>query len=71
MWCQQRVENMAFVCFVGPYDLNARMVLQGWALAYRKYSMDYVDEESAAQKAGAGIWRGEFVPPWEWRRGRR
>ncbi len=21
--------------------------------------------------AKAGMWRGEFVPPWEWRRGQR
>ena len=47
------------------------MVRKGWALAYRRYSMDYVDEESEAQKTGVGIWRGEFVPPWQWRKGER
>ena len=45
------------------------MVANGWALAYRQYSLDYVDEEAAAQNAQAGLWSGEFVPPWEWRRG--
>ena len=30
------------------------MVLNGWALAYRRYSLDYVDEEEAAQDARAG-----------------
>lgn len=42
------------------------MVRQGWVLAYRQ---DYVDQEIAARQAR--MWRGEFVPPWEWRRGKR
>ena len=59
------------VCYAGPYDLNAKMVLQGWALAYRRYSTDYVDAEAVAKKVGVGMWRGEFEPPWEWRKVRR
>ena len=47
------------------------MVLNGWALAYRKYSKDYAGQEQSAKTARRGIWRGEFVPPWEWRRGKR
>ena len=47
------------------------MVLNGWADAYRRYSTDFVDEEEIAQDARVGLWRGEFVPPWEWRRGKR
>jgi len=39
------------VCFAGPHDLNAKMVRQGWALAYRRYSMDYVDDENTAKVA--------------------
>ena len=52
-------------------DINAWMVSQGLALAYRRYSLDYVDEEADAQVAGKGIWASEFVKPWEWRRGKR
>ncbi len=44
---------------------------RGYALAYRRYSKDYVDEEDAARKSKAGIWAGEFVKPWDWRRGKR
>ena len=47
------------------------MVFQGWALAYRQFSTDYVDQENVAKNAQTGVWRGEFVPPWEWRRGNR
>jgi hypothetical protein len=47
------------------------MVSQGLALAYRRYSADYVDEEAEAQAARRGFWAGEFIPPWKWRRGTR
>ena len=49
-------------------DVNAAMVAEGWALAYRRYSKDYVKQEQEARKAGLGVWRGAFVKPWEWRR---
>lgn len=68
---RDRYGRLIAVCYVGPHDLGECMVRQGWALAYLRYSMDYVDEEATARQAQAGIWRGEFVPPWEWRRGKR
>ena len=40
-------------------------------MAYRRYSTAYVDQEAAARRAKRGIWTGEFVPPWDWRRGDR
>jgi endonuclease YncB( thermonuclease family) len=58
-------------CSVRGGDIEAWMVANGWALAYRKYSMDYVDHERKAQIADLDIWRGEFMPPWEWRREKR
>ena len=50
----------------GP-DIGAAMVRQGWALADRRVSTAYVREEDAARRAKAGLWVGEFVPPWDWR----
>ncbi len=58
-------------CTVVGEDLEAWMVANGWALAYRRYSLDYVDEEAGARAARRGIWASEFVKPWEWRRGKR
>lgn len=58
-------------CFLGNSSLNAWMVAQGWAVAYRRYSRDYVDEEDAAREAGRELWSGAFVLPWDWRRGKR
>ena len=52
-------------------DLNAFMVASGWALAYRRYSAAYVEEEAAAKGAGRGLWQGRFVAPWDHRGGVR
>jgi endonuclease YncB( thermonuclease family) len=56
------------ICRVAGEDLNAWMVAQGWALAYRQYSTDYVTQERQAAASKRGIWQGEFVSPWDWRR---
>ncbi len=48
-------------------DIGRRLVSAGWALAYRRYSTDYVDAEEEARKARRGMWRGTFMKPWEWR----
>ena len=63
-----RYKRLIAVCYSGSINLNAEMVRQGWALAYRRYSKDYVAAEVEAQEAKRGIWAGEFEPPWEWRR---
>ena len=68
---RDRYGRIVAVCRAGGVDLNAWMVAQGWALAYRRYSMAYVDEERAAKAAKRGVWRGQLVAPWEWRRGKR
>ena len=53
-------------CFVGTLNLNA-----GWSVAYRKFSMEYVDQEDAARVAKRGLWAGGFKMPWVWRAGAR
>jgi endonuclease YncB( thermonuclease family) len=40
------------------------MVLKGWAVAFRRYSLDYVADEDAAQRGKRGVWSGEFEMPW-------
>ena len=64
-----RYGRLIAICFVGGKNLNAMMVNEGWALAYRDYSNKYVPQENAAREARRGIWAMEFVPPWEWRSG--
>lgn len=50
-------------CFAGDLNLNASMVENGWALAYRQYSTAYVSQEEQARAAHVGIWASEFIPP--------
>ena len=56
------------ICFLGGKDINAWMVKNGWALAYVKYSKKYLKEQRYAKKNTLGIWKGQFVLPWDWRR---
>ena len=71
--CEERDRDgrIIAVCRHGGRDVNAWLVREGWALAYRRYSRAYIDEESVAKGARRGLWRGEFVRPWDWRRGER
>src|SRR4051795_8910709 len=66
-----RYGRMAAVCRVFGEDLGAWMVGLGWALAYRADSSRYVAAEALARSRGLGMWAGQFMPPWEWRREHR
>ena len=66
-----RYGRLIDVCGVSGGDLNAWMASAGWAMAYRKYSTAYVAQEAAAKTNRRGVWRGDFIPPWRWRRGDR
>ena len=68
---RDRYGRIVAVCRLAGEDLNAWMVAQGWAVAYTKYSRDYVAEEASAKSGRRGVWRGEFVLPSRWRRGQR
>ena len=60
--------TIAICVIAGGIELGRTMVLQGWALAYRRFSLDYVREEDEARQKKLGLWRGRFRLPWEWRR---
>jgi len=50
-------------------DINAQMVLNGYAWAYVKYSRIYVDQEKTARENKRGLWQSsDPTPPWEWRK---
>ncbi len=55
-------------CLAGGYDLAAGMAHTGWGVAKRNLSERNVPVENRARKAGRGLWRGTFTPPWEWRK---
>jgi endonuclease YncB( thermonuclease family) len=58
-------------CFVDDVNVNNLMVLNGYAVAYRKYSQAYIASENKARTLNIGIWSSHFVMPWDWRRGAR
>ncbi len=55
----------------GKAGLGCWLVRQGLALAARRYSSRGVAAEQAARATKARLWRGAFVAPWDWRRGKR
>ncbi|QGN54967.1 thermonuclease family protein [Novosphingobium sp. Gsoil 351] len=55
------------VCAVAGIEINRAMVESGWATAFRKYSQDYVVEETRARAAHRGIWASEFQLPQDYR----
>lgn len=56
------------ICFVDKLNINKTMVNNGWAIAYRYYSKDYIDEEFIAKKNKLGIWKGQFEEPYLYRK---
>src|SRR5512134_1081004 len=51
---RDRYGRLLAVCYVGGESINERIVREGWALDYRKYSTDYLQAEADAKRAGAG-----------------
>jgi endonuclease YncB( thermonuclease family) len=60
---RDRYGRIVAVCFNGTANLNRWMVANGWAVAYRRYSEDYVVDEDAARRSRANIWSGDFDMP--------
>jgi endonuclease YncB( thermonuclease family) len=51
----------------GNIDINAWLVRQGLAVAYRRYSVEYLADELRAHMAGRGLWAGSFQMPRDYR----
>jgi len=64
---RDRSARLIAVCRAGDTNLNAWLVAEGWALAYRSQSLAYVQAEEAAREQAKGLWVGAFEPPWVWR----
>ena len=56
------------VCFVDKIDINQWMVKNGWAIAYRYYSTEYIIEEKFARENKLGIWSSKFLEPYIYRK---
>lgn len=54
-------------CYAGSTDLGRELVDKGLAWAFRRYSTEYIDEETRAKSRAIGIWSDDFLPPWDYR----
>jgi endonuclease YncB( thermonuclease family) len=59
------------ICSVGLVDLAEAMLRRGYAAAPPTSLTIYRRVESEAKQSKLGIWRGDFILPWEWKEGRR
>jgi endonuclease YncB( thermonuclease family) len=59
--------RMLATCWVAGENINRWLVRQGLALAYVKYSREFVEDEKQARDATRGMWSGAFIAPWDWR----
>ena len=60
---------MALCTLADGQDVGGAMVEAELPLAYRRYGGAMYDAQERAANAGkSGLWAGEFIPPWEWRR---
>ena len=65
---QDKYNRFIGVCYKNNVNINSQMVLNGWAIAYRYYSLDYIKEEEIAKSKEVGIWTGEFIDPYLFRK---
>jgi endonuclease YncB( thermonuclease family) len=63
-----RYKRIVAVCFADGLNLNQEMVRSGWAIAYKRYSKDFVNDELFAKNNKLGIWKGTFIKPKDWRK---
>ena len=56
------------ICYIDEININQWMVKNGWAIAYRYYSKDYINEEEYADDNKLGIWKSKFIEPYLYRK---
>jgi endonuclease YncB( thermonuclease family) len=66
-----RYKRLIARCSLDSEDLGGWMVENGWAVAFRRYSEVYVEQEARARERRVGLWSGEFQMPWDWRSSKR
>jgi endonuclease YncB( thermonuclease family) len=68
---RDRYQRLVATCWSQGRDIGQSLVSHGWAVAYRRYSADYMRDEDIARYLTQGMWSGRFEMPWEWRQARR
>ena len=64
---KDRYGRLVADCLVNGKSVNAQQVEEGWALAYAKYSKDFVANQERAKAARRGIWASQWTSPEQYR----
>ena len=65
---KDRYNRFIGVCYIKQENLNRWLVRNGYAIAYRRYSKDYILDEDFAKTNKLGLWSGTFLKPEKWRK---
>ena len=65
---KDRYKRYLATCYKGDVNLNKWMVRNGYAVAYKRYSRQYLNDEKFAEDNKLGIWKGTFLRPEKWRK---
>ena len=67
-YSKDRYKRYLATCFKDRINLNQWMVRNGHAVAYRRYSKEYIPDEDFAKENKLGLWQGKFLNPEKWRK---
>ena len=62
-----RYKRLVAECFVKEESLSRYLVRNGYAVAYRRYSIKFVEDEEYAKQNQLGLWSMTFDYPWDYR----
>ena len=65
---RDRYKRYLATCYKDKINLNKWMVRNGLAVAYKRYSKDYLRDEIYAKENKLGLWKGSFIRPEKWRK---
>ncbi len=65
---KDRYRRYIATCYLKNLNLNKWMVRNGYAVAYLRYSKQYLTDENYAKVKKLGIWEGTFTLPERWRK---
>ena len=65
---KDRYKRRLATCYKNNIDLNKWMVRYGYAVAYLRYSKEYLNDEKYAKENKLGLWKGTFLRPEKWRK---
>tara|TARA_B100000945_G_C20169241_1_gene496909 strand:- start:119 stop:631 length:513 start_codon:yes stop_codon:yes gene_type:complete len=65
---KDRYNRYLATCYKDQTNLNKWLVRNGYAVAYKRYSNKYSNDEIHAKNNSLGVWQGTFIRPEKWRK---